>query len=157
VCQATGSGMRRHDRDESPINDHQGFWETISFTTQGRIKFIVSTSIVKPYSFFTRYLVCPRLDLRYLPYLCSISLPTNINQLVIVISYPCDLVTCLQAMLIWYYRVGPLVSFHQRMYKSHYWLIRLNLPHWNTWATPLWLPCYGVAVDDIKAAAGDRD
>jgi hypothetical protein len=110
VCHPMGSGMRRYDRDDSPNNVNWGFWNhnkgpynhelSLSFEPQHRVLFLL----------YHDTFVCPRLDLRYPLYLCSISLPTNTIQLIDIISYllwPSHLLASVVDMIL---PSGPIVA-----------------------------------------------
>jgi hypothetical protein len=92
--------MSRNYRDISPINDHRGVLENHNGPhTLHEFIFSALKLNIESHPFVTPYLVCLRLYLRY-PYTLSGLIANKHVQLVLVILYPCDLVTCLQALLI---------------------------------------------------------
>ena len=110
---------------------------------------------LSPNPFVTRYFVCPRFDRRYhIP--SSSLLPKNIFTRPVILQ-PRDLVTRLRKLYDVISPSGPKVPIRHPDGQIPLWSILLNIFLWNTQYAPLWLPCYGVTVDTIKASSGDSN
>ena len=91
-------------------------------------------------------------------YYCSISLPTNTLTRSRVITYPRDLVTCLQAWWMWLSPSGPRISIHyldvQILILIHY---ASTHPHWKYLSYAFQTLILLVATNVVKATADDSD
>ena len=113
-------------------------------------------STLSPNPFVATVLVCPRFDRRYPIYLVH----PRFRQTHFLVLWCCILVTKSPACKLNWRNLtekGPEYLSVTRMDKSRSDPYSSTYPLRNTQYTPLWLPCYGVTVDAIKASSGDSN